>query len=204
MHYWRKHDFEALRKAAASSREQSPKWQDYADFCLDHERGLRDQAFSVLERFIKSMEREPFAERRHFVSWLMEISDREGDHLLIPYPLKIRIVEPTLLEWTEVEPANSEPHRWIGDNEHLEKAVELNPADHIAVKKLFIALLSQIGYATHELPFGYLGSASEDLAKLDKIETLLPQLRGEDDRAAYAVDIAEERYAIHEYLRKRS
>jgi hypothetical protein len=151
------------------------------------------------------MEREPFIERRRFVSWLMETAEgQEGRHMLIPYPLKIRVVEPTLLEWVEVEPCSSEPHRWIGGHEHLEKAVELDPADHIALKKFIIVLLSQVSYATHELLGGYLGSVSEDLTTLSKIEALLPRLTSEDDRAAYAADIAEERYAIHEHLRKQS
>jgi hypothetical protein len=205
MHYWRKQYFETLKNAAAASMSKSANWQDYADFCLKYERGFRGQAFLILERFIVRMEREPFIERRRFVSWLMETAEgQKGQHMLIPHPLKIRVVEPTLLEWVAVEPSSSEPHRWIGGHEHLEKAVELDPADHIALKKFIIILLSQVSYATHELPGGYLGSVSEDLATLSKIEALLPRLASEDDRAAYAADIAEERYAIHEHLRKQS
>jgi len=205
MHYWRKEYFELLKKAAADAVSQSARWQNYADFCLEYECGLRKQAFLILERFISHMEREPFIERRCFVSWLMKTAEgQKGSHMLIPRPLAVRIVEPTLLEWAEVEPSSSEPHRWIGGLEHLEKAIELNPTDHIALKKLIIVLLSAVDYAAHELPYGYLGSVSEDLAALSKAEALLPRLANEDDRAAYAVDIAEQRYVIHEYLRKQN
>lgn len=204
MHYWRRDYFETLRNAAAEAVCESPSWQDYANFCLEYERGLRNQAFLILGQFISRMEREPFEERRRFVSWLMQTADEEkGSHMLIPHPLRVRIVEPTLLEWTEAEPRNSEPHRWIGGLEHLERAIELDPTDCIALRKLVIQLLSWVSYATHELPAGYLGSTSEDLAILKKAEDLLPGLANEDDRAAYAADIAEERQAIHEYLLKR-
>jgi hypothetical protein len=205
MHYWREKYFETLRNAAADAVHESASWQDYADFCLEYERGLRSQAFLILGRFILGMEREPFMERRRFVSWLMKTAEgQKGRHMLIPHPLTVRVVEPTLLEWAEVEPSSSEPHRWIGGPEHLERAIELDPTDCIALKKFVIVLLSQVGYATHELPAGYLGSAPEDLATLSKIEALLPRLANEDDRAAYAADIAEERYVIHEYLRKQT
>jgi hypothetical protein len=205
MHYWGKQHFELLKKAAADATSESPRWQDYADFCLEYERGLRKQAFLLLERFIVRMEREPFIERRRFVSWLKKTADgREGSHMLIPQPLAFRIVEPTLLEWTEVEPNCSEPHRWIGDLEHLERAIELDPTDQIALTKLVVVLLSGVDYATHELPYGYLGLPSEDLADLSKAEALLPRLANEDERAAFAADIAEERYAINEYLQKQN
>jgi hypothetical protein len=204
MHHWRKDYFELLKRAAVDAVCQSAKWQDDADFCLEYERGLRRQAFLILERFILRMEREPFLEKRRFVSWLMNTAEgQQGSHMLIPHPLAVRIVEPTLLEWAEVETSSSEPHRWIGGLEHLERAIELDPTDHIAIKKLVIVYLSGIDYATHELPYGYLGSTSEDLATLSKAEALLPQLVNEEDRATYAVDIAEHRYAIYEYLRKR-
>ncbi len=65
-------------------------------------------------------------------------------------------------------------------------------------------LLSQVSYTTHELLAGYLGSATEDLAALSKAEALLPRLADEHDRAAYAADIAEAKYAIHKYLQKRN
>jgi hypothetical protein len=205
MHYWREGYFETLRKAAADAARESASWQDYADFCLEYERGLRSQAFLILGRFISRMELEHFMERRRFVSWLMKTSYRQdGRHMLLPYPLTSRIVEPTLLEWTVVEPSDPEPHRWIGGLEHLEQAIELDPADSIALRELVIVLLSQVSYETHELPFGYLGSTSEGLAALSRAEALLPRLANEEDRAAYAADIAEGRHAIQEYLLKRN
>ena len=125
MHYWREDYFETLRKAAADAVCESPGWQDYADFCLDYERGLRSQAFLTLGRFISRIEHEPLRERRRFVSWLMRASDEQkDDHMLVPHPLRVRIVEPTLLEWTMADPQNSGPHRWIGGREYWGKPVD--------------------------------------------------------------------------------
>jgi hypothetical protein len=201
MYYWREQYFLGLKATAAAALKESAKWQDYGTFCLEYERGLRQQAFRVLERFMHSMEREPFNERRQFVSWLMSAAYRhDGRHMLIPHPLRIRVVEPTLLEWTIVEPDCSEPHRWLGGREHLARAVELDPDDQIALREFIVCLLSEVGYATHELPVGLLGSALTVLETLEKVETLLPSLSSDDDGATYAAEVLEERAAIHEYL----
>ena len=60
MHYWREDYFETLRNAAVDAVRESPGWQDYADFCLQYERGLRSQAFLILGRFMSRMERGTF------------------------------------------------------------------------------------------------------------------------------------------------
>lgn len=123
--------------------------------------------------------------------------------MLIPHPLNIRVVEPTLLEWALVEPECSEPHLWLGGYEHLKRAVELAPDDELAKKKLIVLILGRVGFATHELPIGYLGVANEDFAALREAEMLLEGLSNNGDRVQLAADIAEERRLIQEYLRGR-
>jgi hypothetical protein len=203
MHFWRKEYFKSLNDVAAKARKVA-LWADYADFCEQYEKGLRSEAFTILERFISSMERAPFKERRDFVSWLSNQTDgREGRHMLIPHPLQIRVVEPTLLEWTAAEPRCSEPHMWLGGYDHLREAVELDPDNQLARRKLIIAVLSRVGFNTHELPDGYLGEVEKDLGALSEAEKLLHGLSSEDDRIGLAADIAEQRRAIAEYLRRR-
>jgi hypothetical protein len=82
--------------------------------------------------------------------------------------LHVRVVEPTLLEWTEVEPGCSEPHRWLGGYEHLKRAIELAPDDELARRKLVVLILGRVGFASYELPVGYLGAAHEDLVALSE------------------------------------
>ena len=199
MQYWRDDFFKTLVDIAADAAK-FPDWADYAAFCLEYERGLRPQAFAVLERFMHALERAPFSERRRFVSWLMNTADgTPGQHVAVPHPLRLRIVEPTLVEWTAVEPKCSEPHRWIGGYEHLKLALELNGGDHAARRKLIICLL---GVGTHQLPDLYVGNPHQDLASLLEAEALLPGLPGEDERRQWFAAIQEERFLIQQYLRK--
>lgn len=123
--------------------------------------------------------------------------------MLVPHPLHVRVVEPTLPEWTEVEPGCSEPHRWLGGYEHLKRAIELAPDDEPARRKLVVLILGRVGFASYELPVGYLGAAHEDLAALSEAEVLLQGLSSDDDRRQLAAEIAEERRLIQEYLRNR-
>ena len=123
--------------------------------------------------------------------------------MLIPHPLHIRIVEPTLLEWTIVEPENSEPHRWLGGYEHLKQAVELAPNDDLATRKLLNHILSRVNYATHELPDGYVGSPQVDLASLNEAELLSKGLPNDEERGEFLAEIAKERQLIVDYLRGR-
>ncbi len=203
MHFWRKGYFETLNDVAVKARAV-PLWSDYAKFCVEYERGLRTEAFTVLERFISSMERAPFADRQRFVIWLLQLLDgREGRHMLIPHPLQIRLVEPTLLEWTVVQPRCSEPHLWLGGYDHVKHAFELEPGNQLARRKLIVLILGRVGFASHELPAGYLGDINKDLAALSEAEELVKGLSNEEDRLSLAADVAEERRLIEEHLRKQ-
>ena len=56
MYFWRDEYFQTLKDVAAEARTV-PAWADYAAFCEEYERGLRPEAFNILERFTSSMER---------------------------------------------------------------------------------------------------------------------------------------------------
>jgi hypothetical protein len=203
MHFWREQYFKTLKDVAAEASETA-EWADYALFCLEYERGLRLQAFATLKRFVASIGSAPFQERRLFVSWLMQRADgKEGQHMLIPHPLRLGVIEPTLLEWKEVEPRCSEPHRWLGGYEHLKLAVELQPDDELSRRKLIASILGRVGFATHELPVGYLGVAHDDLSALIEAEALLQGLSSDEERKRFAAQISEERTLIEEHLRGR-
>jgi hypothetical protein len=109
MHFWRKDYFQTLKEVAAEAATRS-QWSEYGAFCQEYERGLRREAFTILNRLISSLERASFSDRRDFLSWLLPKADsKEGKPMLITHPLHIRIVEQTILEWTIVDHENSEP-----------------------------------------------------------------------------------------------
>jgi hypothetical protein len=123
----------------------------------------------------------------------------QGEHMAIPYPLRLRIIEPTLVEWTAEEPCCAEPHRWIGGYEHLKRALELDEGDEIARRKLIIRLL---GVGTHLSPEMYVGDPHQDLHALLEAETLLDGLPDADERRQWSAEIQEERFRIQQYLDK--
>lgn len=204
MWFWRDTYFQTLKDVAAEAGA-SAELADYAAYCREYERGLRREAFRILERFIARMERVPFVDRRRFVSWLLHRADlRDGNHMLAPYPLRNRIIEPTLDEWLRVEPSSSEPHRWLGGYEHLKRAIELDAFDEIARRRFIGCILGTLDYDTHKLPYGYLGNPADDLSLLAEAEVAMSGLAREDDRRIAAAEITELRRLIEGYLHGKS
>jgi hypothetical protein len=202
MHFWAEDYFKTLEDVAAEARAV-PEWADYAAFCEEYGRGLRRKAFTILERFMSHSERAPFAERRRFVSWLSRIADRrKGRHRLIPHPLQVRVVEPTLLEWMAIEPHRAEPHLWLGGYDHVKRAFELEPDSQLARRKLIILVWARVDFESYEL--GHLSNIEKDLATLSEVEGLLDGLSNEDDRLRLVADLAEDRRLIKEHLPKQS
>lgn len=200
MWYWREDYFETLKQTAAEAKGH-PAWVDYATFCEKHEQGLRRDALLLVNRFIDRLEEEPFEGRKRFTSWLLNAAeDKPGRAVLIPYPLQRRIIEPTLLEWTLVEPACPEPHRWLGGYDDLNRAIELDPKDQIAIRRLLRIILGAVDYNVHELPAGYLGDPIKDIDALDRAEGLIGSLAKSDERQLFLADSAELRSAILSYL----
>jgi hypothetical protein len=141
MLHWRGDYFEHLRRFASLARE-IPEWSDYASFCEKYEQGLRREAFGSLEHFIEYLEKSPFSERCKFVSWLLpRVDGIEGKHMLAPFPLSNRIIQPTLCEWIVAEPECAEPHLWLGDYDNLRHALVLKPDDDLIRRKLVAWIL---------------------------------------------------------------
>jgi hypothetical protein len=90
----------------------------------------------------------------------------------------------------------------LGGEEHLTRAIELDPHDQIALRRLVVHILGLVDFATRELPYGYLGSAADDLVALERAEGLLENLSDENDRAVFANEVKLETDLIKEYLRK--
>ena len=202
MHFWREKYFQTLKDIAAEARTV-PAWAEYAAFCEVYERGLRREAFNILERFTSSMEHAPFAERRRFVSWLSQRADhRKGRHMLIPHQFYVRVVEPTLLEWTAVEPFCSEPHLWLGGFDHVKRAFELEPDNQLTRRKLLLLIWGRVDFKAYEL--GYLKNFNQDMATLSEVEDLLKGLSNVEDRRSLAADLAEDRRFIEDCSRRQS
>lgn len=203
MWFWRDSYFKTLKELAAEAAA-NPEWTDYAAYCTEHERGLRREAFTILNRFIVQMERTSFEGRRRFISWLLNRADlREGSDLAVPHPLRQRIIEPTLAEWLKAEPLSSEPHRWLGGYDHLKQAILLDPTDQVARRKFVGCILGGVDYSTHELPHGYLGDPTEDMAHLDEAEATLAGVTDDEFRKLATSEIADQKRLVEDYMHIR-
>ncbi|GGA88296.1 hypothetical protein GCM10011521_28330 [Arenimonas soli] len=112
MWFWRDSYFEELRAVASAAAERT-EWQAYASYCTQLEKGLRKPALVTLGGFVADLCQQPFSQRRAFLAWLLPIaSESKASHMLVPHPLWLGLVRPSVVEWREREPASLEAHRW--------------------------------------------------------------------------------------------
>jgi hypothetical protein len=201
---WRADWFQALSEISAEA-SRAPEWTDDAHYCSELERGLRASAFAVLSEFIVRMENASFSERKAFVSWLMaRIDHRAGADVLAPYPLRRRVIEPTLNEWLSVEPACAEPHRWLGGCDHLKQALQLNPSDPVTRTRYVKLITKELTYAAHELPAAYLGNAADDLGRLREAEAAALPMADLEERRRAVEEIRALREKIERWQRRQA
>lgn len=151
--------------------------------------GAAAEALRCLDDFLRAAERWTFEERREFAAWLSSVLETCGwrSHDLIPHPLIARLLRPTLLEWAERDTGAVLPHRWLGmffsfhphaetglsSQEHLRRAVELDPEEQPARIRLIHYDLGYLEYAVHHLPDYYIGDPGEDLAFTTDVARLI-------------------------------
>ncbi|HYG82244.1 MAG TPA: hypothetical protein VD861_17720 [Pyrinomonadaceae bacterium] len=207
MYFWRDKYFKSLTEAA-NYASAIPAWAEYARFCELLEKGLRKDAFAHLESFIESAAQWPLSEKQKFVSWLYHFAyeHRDDSYLLMPHPLRVKFLEPTLVEWIAREPESGEPHRWLGTLDHLEEAIRLDPRDEIACERMASYLLNGVGNALSHLSCCkyYAGNPEEDLQALEKVESLIEGLSEEGIRARHYVEMAELKEGVKDYLRGKT
>jgi hypothetical protein len=147
---------------------------EYVEYLRLRERGLRKDAFRHLAEFITLARSWNAIRQRDLVNRLMLLkheNPRVSD--MIPDPLMRELFNPILDRWMASEPTNPVPCRWRGGKDNLRRAVWLDPNEQIARQLLANRLLHEVEFAAHELPAGYIGSAGEDINKLDEVESLL-------------------------------
>lgn len=157
-------------------------WVHYANYCLYREKGLRKEAFKHLENFLKSSRNWTTKHKIEFVKFLFRFLEtvEDADYGPFPQPLSDQLAKPTLLEWCEIEKEDANPFRWFGkyyrSEEHLHKALEINPADNLARQEMLKVWTSRIYFAVHHLPEGYIGDPFEDIELSERIREQIQHL----------------------------
>jgi hypothetical protein len=205
MYYWNKDNFEGLEDIARSLRD-STDVKDFSDYCRLRAEGLRKQAFGALTRFLFQALNWEFEERRNFVDWLLTVQyNNPRVHQLIPQPLKEKLVEPTLIEWTQYQPESPIPHRWrgvyFGEFEELERALALDATDLVARSVAASRLLSDVEYATHHLCEGFfIGSEQEAESLLEQAFAHIQRLPESGNRSSLETGYEQLRHLLHDWL----
>lgn len=174
---------------AEASRD--PLWAPLAEYYKLRRLGLRDRAILAAGRFAESAQTWSFEERKRFSLWLIIASEKarnrgsgssfrqgwSGVRELAPYVIVKIVVCPTLVEWSEEDATDPEPHYWLamyGDDTwtHLTEALIREPTYSPACAARINIIINGVKYNQHELPSGYIDDAFDDLEALREAKNL--------------------------------
>jgi tetratricopeptide (TPR) repeat protein len=174
--------------------------------------GSRKAAFDYTNDFIALMLQADFPAQKAFAIWFCEKRPS-----LIPniHTTKLRLGEvshnlvlPTLQKWSELEPSNSVPFRWLGlyhynlsnREELLKKALELDPTDELAAASLVNGAIGHIWGAMHNAPYHYSGNPLEDLQNLQASKRLLAIIHDPQVYNRLSADLQEFEKKVQDWL----
>lgn len=146
-----------------------PEWNDYGQYCLLREKGLRKQALSKLSDFLRNSQSWSFDQKKEFVIWLCNQMDSIPDASYGPYPTPLarELLIPFFEEWTQRDPINSEAWtlkgRYGDDFSAYFKAIEIDPKNQRARIALTDASIGYLEHAMHHLPHYFIGDEQEAL-----------------------------------------
>ncbi len=189
-----------------NSALKNADWTDYAKYCLDREKGLRKEAFKRLEKFLKSTENWSTEKKIEFLKFLFPFFEtvEDADYGPFPQPLSDKLVKPTLIEWCETEKSDGNPFRWYGkyyqSEEHLFKALEINPADNLARQTLLNWWTYNIFNSVHHLPDYYIGEPLEDIKLGEKIKKQIQQLTKIKLQEDWTKELEEDLELVRNYI----
>ena len=189
-------------KAASENSE----WKEYAEYCLDREKGLRKQAFKKLNNFLISTQNWTIDEKIEFVKFLFPFFEtvQDADYGPFPQPLSDKLIKQTLEEWCKREETDGRPFRWYGkyyrSEEHIFQSIELNPEDDLARETILNWWTHNIYYSIHHLPKGYIGDPKEDLELAENIKEQISKLTDPKRKEHWTRELSEDLEIIRNYL----
>lgn len=195
----------ALLKVGNSAKENAD-WTDYANYCFDREKGLRKEAFKHLDKFLKLSTNWTLDKKIDFVRFLFPFFEnvQDADYGPFPQPLSDKLVKPTLTAWCETEKLDNNPFRWFGkyyrSEEHLFKALEINPTDDLARQTILSWWTYNIYNSVHHLPHYYIGDPFDDIKLGEKIKEQIQQLTTPQLRQYWTKELEEDLELVKNYI----
>ena len=185
----------------------NPDWTEYANYCFAREKGLRKDAFKHLDNFLQATRNLSNDQKIEFIKFLFPYFEtvEEADYGPFPQPLSERLVKCTLEYWCENETKDERPFRWYGtyyrSEDHLFKALELNPKDDIARQRLLTWWTYNLYYSIHHLPEGYIGNPSDDLELAKKVRYHIDQLSDQNLKKKWSRELEEDLELVQNYIK---
>jgi hypothetical protein len=189
-----------------NSALKNSDWTDYANYCFAREKGLRKDAFRHLDIFLNKTESWTTESKIEFVKFLFQFFDtvEEADYGPFPHPLSDKLVKPILIKWCATEKTDGNPFRWYGkyynSEDHLFKALEINPSDDIARQILLGKWTYNIYFSVHHLPEGYIGEPHEDILLGEKIKEHIAKLTTQELRQKWTKEAEEDLELVCNYI----
>ena len=174
--YWNKPNFDGLR-ALADELASDADLAELAQYARLRERGLRKDAFTVLDAFLNAAKAWQPDRARNAAVRVLECHARTPEaHQFLAHPLLEQFIVPVLEEWMNADPDAVAPVRWLGwlrsDHSLLERALLGDPTDLPVRRRLIDLELSGVDYACHHLHEGHflgeLADAQEGIANARK------------------------------------
>lgn len=175
--------------------------------------GLRKLAYKHLETFISNAKTWESKDQEEFAISLFTILDalNEKDEGLT-FSLNSFLID-ILYRWTENNPIDSRPFRWIGiymDSSNkeddleksLRKAIELGgDTEQKAMIYLVSNYINTLEFGTHEFPSGYCGDLSECIEKLPYMLQLTNRIQNKNIKEQNIGQIQEQLHLILDWLK---
>ena len=181
-------------------------WTGYANYCFDREKGLRKEAFRHLDGFLKSTEGWTTEKKIEFLKFLFPYFEtiQDADYGPFPQPLSEKLIKPTLTKWCETEKADENPFRWYGkyyrSEDHLFKALEINPKDDLARQIILSWWTHNIYFSIHHLPEFYIGKPVDDIKLGERIKEQIQLLTKPKLREHWTKELEEDLEIVRNYI----
>lgn len=167
------------------------KEEEYKNYLINREKGLRKEAFQHLELFIKDFETRSEAEQLQFIRTLFELENTsfimdEG----IPYPLR-KVLNGKLQKCCERGNVDEKIFYWAGKYlyrmDYIRKSLEINPNYDDARIFIIKEKLDRLWFATHHLPDYYCkdGEEYEDLKLCEVTQNEIEKIVSEEKKNIY-------------------
>lgn len=162
--HWRADEFAEMRRLSGDPL-LSAVLPSFANYLGAKEAGRKDDAKEQLALALADFERLDRVRQQDLVCFL--IREIALSRVFCPQPF-LQLLLAFLREWASEGEVQSDHLLGIGlitgDFEYFRRALSSNPADILAAKSLGRAVVKDLQYATHEMPSGYLGDPTADLA----------------------------------------